>query len=216
MKRAWAAAAAVAALAAPASAHRLDEYLQATIVSVEQGRLHAFMRLIPGVAVSSAVIAKIDRDGNGVISRAEQQAYADRVLNDLSLTADGHRLQPRLTSVEFPRMDAIKDGLGEIRIEFTADLPGGGKDRNVVIENHHENRISAYLVNSLVPSDQRILVTAQNRNEDQSFYEVRYMVAAPAESGSRAVLGTMALLLFVRVGLVWRKRADCPAVKAVS
>ncbi len=44
-------------LAAPVFAHRLDEYLQAIIVSVEQGHIRASMRLIPGVAVSTAVIA---------------------------------------------------------------------------------------------------------------------------------------------------------------
>ena len=53
-----------------ASAHRLDEYLQATIISVEKDRVQASMRLIPGVAVSSSVIASIDSNGDGVISES--------------------------------------------------------------------------------------------------------------------------------------------------
>ena len=36
---------------APASAHRLDEYLQATTIALEKNRVHAELRLTPGVAV---------------------------------------------------------------------------------------------------------------------------------------------------------------------
>jgi hypothetical protein len=60
---------ALLSLGVPVFAHRLDEYLQAMIVSIEQGQIQASMRLIPGVAVSSAVIAAIDSNGDGVFSR---------------------------------------------------------------------------------------------------------------------------------------------------
>jgi hypothetical protein len=43
-------------LRAPPSAHRLDEYLQATIFSVEKDGIQASMRLVPGIAVSSAIM----------------------------------------------------------------------------------------------------------------------------------------------------------------
>src|SRR5438552_3498156 len=122
-----------------ASAHRLDEYLQATIISVEKDHVLASMRLIPGVAVSSSVIASIDSNGYGVISEAEQLAYAERVLGDLSLTVDGKRLRPKLVSVNFPRVEQMREGLGEIQIEFTADLPRGGSNRRLILENHHQN-----------------------------------------------------------------------------
>jgi hypothetical protein len=77
------AAAIALSVGAFAFAHRLDEYLQATIISIEKDRVQAFMRLIPGVAVSSAVIASIDTNADGVISETEQQIYAERVLRDL-------------------------------------------------------------------------------------------------------------------------------------
>lgn len=82
-------------LATAASAHRLDEYLQATLISVEKDHVQASMRLIPGVAVSSAVIPSIDSNGDGVISDAEQRAYAERVVGDLSLSVDGKELSPQ-------------------------------------------------------------------------------------------------------------------------
>jgi len=160
-----------------ASAHRLDEYLQATILSVEKDRVQASIRLIPGVAVSSSVIASIDSDGDGVISETEQRAYAEQVLGDLSLTIDGSRLSPKLVSVSFPQIEQMKEGLGEIHIDFTADLPRGGPNRRLVLENHHQKQNAAYLVNCLVPSDQDIQIVGQTRNQTQSFYQLDYVQA---------------------------------------
>ncbi len=161
----------------PAAAHRLDEYLQATILSVEKDRLDAFIRLVPGVAVSSAVLASIDSNADGVLSDTEQHAYAERVLRDLSLSVDGQVLKPQLLSVDFPRVEEMKEGLGEIKIEFAAKLMPGGLHRKIVFENHHQRRMSAYLVNCLVPRDRDIRIVAQNRNGNQSFYQLEYVQA---------------------------------------
>ena len=103
-------------LAAPMFAHRLDEYLQAIIISVEQGQIRASMRLIPGVAVSAAVIGAIDINGDGVLSEAEQQIYAQKVLRDLVLSIDGHTLNPRLSSVSFPAPADMKEEIGRAHV----------------------------------------------------------------------------------------------------
>jgi hypothetical protein len=171
-----AAAAIALLLGARAFAHRLDEYLQAALISVEKDRVQVSMRLVPGVAVSSSVLAVIDTNGDGVISRAEQRAYAERVLGDLSLTAEGTRLSPRLVSVHFPAVEEMKAGLGEIRIELSANLPPGGPNRRLVLQNTHQGRIAAYLMNCLVPRDPDIRIAAQSRNEQQSVYRVDYVV----------------------------------------
>jgi hypothetical protein len=152
-------------LGAPASAHRLDEYLQATLIALDKEHVQASVRLIPGVAVSSAVIASIHSNGDGVFSEAEQKNYAQRVLNDLSLTVDGKPASPRLVSEKFPAIEQMKEGLGEIQIEFTVNLPRGGPERKIIFENHHQSAISVYLVNALVPRDPDIRIVAQNRNE---------------------------------------------------
>lgn len=171
------ATAVVLSLAVHAFAHRLDEYLQATILSVEKDRIQGFMRLVPGVAVSSAVLAGIDTDADGVISDAERHAYAERVLRDLTLSVDGHVLRSQLLSVDFPTVEEMKEGLGEIKIEFAANLMPGGTNRKIVFENHHQTRISAYLVNCLVPRDRDIQVVAQHRNDNQSLYQLDYVQA---------------------------------------
>lgn len=172
-----AAAAVLLSLGVVVSGHRLDEYLQATIFSVERDHVLGSMRLIPGVAVSSTVLAIIDTNADGILSESEQRAYAERVLGDVSLAVDGTSLKPKITSVNFPTTAGMKEGLGEIHIEFAAELPPGGPNRRLVFENHHQNRIAAYLVNCLVPRDRDIRVIAQNRNEDQSFYQLDYVQA---------------------------------------
>ena len=209
-----AAAATLLSLAMPASPHRLDEYLQATILSVEKDHVQAFLRLTPGVAVCSAVLASIDTNADGVLSETEQRTYAERVIRDLLLTVDGNALRARLISVDFPPEQQMKEGFGEIQIEFRADLPHGGADRTLVFENHHQSRIAAYLVNCLVPRDRNIRIVAQHRNENQSFYQLDYAQAGNHSdplphtwlSGLPGSLGiTAVLLLFMGMTVLWRQ-----------
>jgi hypothetical protein len=190
-------------------AHRLDEYLQATLLSVEKDHVRASMRLVPGVAVSSIVFASIDTNGDGVISEAEQRAYAEQVLRDLSFMVDGKRASPTLVAERFPATGEIKEGLGEIQIEFTVDLVLGGSERRIVLENHHQNGISAYLVNCLVPRDPSIQILAQNRNERQSFYQLVYTEAGsssdlrslPGRSTIRGWMGAVGFASLFRLGM---------------
>ena len=145
----------------------------------------------------------------------EQRAYAERVLRDLSLT---HRRPspdaPAGLRWNFPPSEEMKEGRGEIRIEFTRDLPRGGSNRRLTFENHHQSRIAAYQVNCLVPRDPDIRIVAQNRNYSQSHYELDYVQSGVASgplslawwSGDRTWLGSLALLLFARFAFLWRRR----------
>ena len=176
MKTTLAAAGALAAaLAAPALAHQLDEYVQATTLSVERDRVRAEVRLTPGVAVLPIVLARIDTDGDGVLSEAEQRAYAGRVLRDLSLAVDGARVPLRLVSWRAGSIEDMREGQGEIRLDLEADLPHGGGSRRLVFENHHESRIAAYLVNCFVPRDPHLRITGQDRNYEQSVYRLEWV-----------------------------------------
>src|SRR5580658_9317765 len=129
-------AAAILVLAAPSAlAHRLDEYLQGAIIAVEKTRVDVELTLTPGVAVFPRLIVDIDTDGNGVVSTTEQQAYVGRILRDLTLKIDGQPLTSRLLSMEFPAIGEMKEGRGEIRIEFESALPAGGPNRKLTLEN---------------------------------------------------------------------------------
>src|SRR3954466_7315958 len=108
-------------LCAPAFAHRIDEYLQAMLVSVGEKQILVSMRLIPGTAVAGTIISRVDSNGDGALSEPEQQAYAQTVLRELSLTLDGRRAKPRLEAVSFPAAAEMREGLGQIQIKFVAD-----------------------------------------------------------------------------------------------
>ena len=106
----------------PVFAHRLDEYLQAMILSVEKGQIQASMRLIPGVAVSSAVIAAIDQTAMVLSPKPNNEP----TLSGSRRSVDQRRqtcLEAGLLAVSFPESAEMKEGLGEIHIEFDADLP---------------------------------------------------------------------------------------------
>ncbi len=201
---------------ATAQAHRLDEYLQGTLLTIEKTRVEAQMTLTPGVSVFPVLITQIDSNGDGVISESERRAYAGRVLSDISLSIDGRVLTPRLVSMEFPEIAEMKEGRGQIQIYFDAELPFGGPARKLKFENHHQSRIAAYQVNSLVPRDPGIQILAQNRNYAQSIYELEFATdtARPKVAGTPLV--AIALLLAGGGVLFWRISAAQPCAAPIS
>ena len=192
--------------ASVASGHRLDEYLQATTFSIGKERVQAQITLTPGVAVASAVMAGIDTDRDGVITVAEHHAYARRVLDDLSLSINGDARKLQLISVAFSKPEQMREGLGEIQIDFAADVPGSrGAARTLSFENRHQAAIAAYLVNCLVPEDPDVHVVRQQRNYEQSVYQLEY-----AQRGVEALpiwlVGGVTLVLLARFAVLWRQR----------
>ena len=186
-----------------ASAHRIDEYLQATMLSLAAHRVQGSMRLIPGVLVAPAVIAAIDSNGDGVFSEDEKRNYAERVLGDLSLAIDGNPARAHLVAWDIPQPAQLRDGLGEIHINYAADLPGSGANHSLILTNHHLAPRSVYLVNTEVPEDASLLITAQKRNPQQTMYELDYQQAgAPANRSLRA--GMRARFSGVQVGSLFR------------
>ncbi len=164
----------LAAVVPPAAAHRLDEYLQATLLTVEKDIIKADLYLTPGVAVLPAVLADLDADGDGEFSATEQRAYAWRVLGDISFTLNGAHLTPRLVASAFPKLTDLKEGVGDIHLEIALDLPRAGIERTLRVENRHHRAIAAYQVNCLAPRDPAVRLTAPRRDETQSVYEVDY------------------------------------------
>src|SRR6476660_7821089 len=91
-----------ALVASPSAAHRLDEYLQAMLVVIEPSGIQLQINLTPGVEVADQVLARIDRDDDGVISKDEAGGYAELLKRDLSVRLDGHNVGLKLTGYEFP------------------------------------------------------------------------------------------------------------------
>ena len=76
-----------------------------------------------------------------------------RAIGDLFVTLDGHAVTPRLGLVRSPEIADMREGHGEIRIDFASDLPRVGGPRTVTIENRQPPGISVYQLNTLVPRD---------------------------------------------------------------
>jgi hypothetical protein len=165
------------ALAAPAGAHALDEYLQAVLIGIEKDRITISLRLVPGVAVLPDVLRGMDGNGDGDVSIAERQSYPARVRDDLHLSLNGKRLPLRLISADIPAPKQLAGGVGQMRMEFMTGLPPAPGQRRLVLENRHQSRIAAYLVNSLATIDPDIRLLAQRRNVNQSFYQLDYVQA---------------------------------------
>jgi len=164
-------------LAVPSAvfAHRDDQYLQATLVAIEPSGVRLQINLTSGVAVADQVIALIDRDRDGAISKNEAAAYAESLKRDLTLRLDGRKLELKLTESEFVTPEELRTGSGIIQMEFSA-APGklaAGAHR-LTLDNRHLTTISVYLINAVRPRFGSIQITRQKRNDNQSLGEIEF------------------------------------------
>jgi hypothetical protein len=205
------------AFAAPAFAHRLDEYLQATLVDVTPTPIHLQINLTPGVAVADRVLAEIDRDADGAISAAEAAAYADSLRRDLTVRLDGQPVTLALCASSFPDPAELREGTGIIQLEFavTAAPPLAPGPHRLAIDDRHLPSISVYLLNAALPSSGDIRITAQHRNDNQSAGEIDFTLRGPAAppppepirpSAVVTVAALAALLLAALSATAWRVR----------
>jgi|GEM_PF-3189377 len=163
--------------ASEAVGHRLDEYLQATRVSVSTHRVDLSLDLTPGVSIVEPLLVVIDKDRDGRLSRDEVSAYAQRVLEDIQVGVDGKVLTPRVMETSFPKLSEIKSGHGVIRIKATAAVdPLASGSHALNLTNAHLPSISVYLVNALVPKDPAIQLGKQTRDELQKAYRLEFSV----------------------------------------
>lgn len=170
-------------LASNALAHRLDEYLQATRVSVTRNRIDLTIDLTPGVAVADQVLAVIDQDRDGQVSGDECTAYAQRFLKDIRVGLDEKVLIPSLVDASFSALHEIKEGLGVIRIRATAPVAQLSVGNHAFsLTNAHLPAISVYLVNALVPKNRSIRITKQARDDLQKDYRLEFSVSSSPAS----------------------------------
>lgn len=164
-------------------AHRLDEYLQASRVSVERARIVLDLALTPGVAVAANVIEHVDRDDDGQIALFEAESYGREVLGDLTASLDGASLTMTLLRVEVPTAGELRDGTGTIRIEAAANADQSFGRHYLTLENHHRPDESAYLANALMPTTSGISIVQQARDSRQQTFRLEYEIGPSAGSG---------------------------------
>src|SRR5688572_3592365 len=180
MKRALAVAAVLLALAPTLTAHRLDEYLQATRVSLGRTSVVLEIDLTPGATVASGIVAQIDRDRDKTISPAEAKAYGERVFAEIDVELDGHAIDMTLIHVETSTIEEMLHGMGTIQVCGAADVVPVAmwrRQRQLHIRNNHHPRSSVYLVNAMIPGDDGTTVVAQTRDATQREARIDYALS---------------------------------------
>jgi hypothetical protein len=191
-------------------AHRLDEYLQQTMLELHPDRVLVHVSLTPGVDVAAAVMASIDRNHDNVLSHTEQSAYAETVLRGLSLSIDETKLPLRVVQMSFPTADALTHGVAAIGLQLEAAPLEGLHSGILHFENHHEAASSVYLVNALLPrASSPIHVGAQTRDRNQSTYQALLTIGtAPSTAGGlgRSTLARVLLIAWTSAVVLWGAR----------
>jgi hydrogenase/urease accessory protein HupE len=165
---------AVLLLSPAAFAHRLNEYLEATTISLSRGKIFLELRLTPGVAIAPDVLKKIDLNSDGRISGSEQAAYLAQLNGDFVLTLDGKVTTIKAVSYSFPTVENMRKGIGDIIIDYEADIEKQGPPHQLTLQNKHYSTVAVYLVNCLLPADTTIRVKNQTRSINQSFYQLNF------------------------------------------
>jgi hypothetical protein len=174
-----------------AAAHRLDEYLQATLIGVTPDGIDVEIQLTPGGAMLPVWMAVIDQDGDGRISPGEERAYVGRVAREIELRVDGVPAPLSLIESSFPALEAMRAGLGTIRIKLHAARSG----HELRFENRHLPQVSVYLVNCLADPSNGLVVGRQERDEAQRSIAFEYSFGAGAIPGPR--------LAWIAMGPFW-------------
>ena len=201
-----------------ASAHRLDEYLQATLIGVTRNGIDVEIQLTPGIAMLPVWMAAIDKDRDGWISSGEEQAYVARVIREVELRVDGVPAPLSLIESNFPTLEAMREGLGTIRISLRTARSG----HELRFKNRHLPQVSAYLVNCLAAPSDGLVVRRQERDEAQRSIEFEYSFGEstmPGLRGASIALGPfwpeiLMLLVAWMAVLIYRSKHDKTASKS--
>lgn len=211
------------ALPSAVFAHRLDKYLQATLVAIEPTGIKLQINLTPGVAVAEQVLAEIDRDHDGVISTQEAAAYAELVKRELMVRLNDRTADLKLTASYFPEPEELRTGFGIIQMEFSLSSSAFfASAHKLVIENHHLPTIGVYLFNAAQPKSSLVEVNGQKRNENQSVGEIEFTFHPPVNSsrsiGNVVMIAVFAALLLMTVcaGIWWAVKSSQRAARVLE
>ena len=197
------------AFAPAAKAHRVEGYLQATLLGLTQDRVELEVNVTPGLEKFSEALAFLDHNNDGEISTLEWQLYAARVVEDLNLEFDYRRQPLVLARSSFPPLDDMRAGVGTITLKLIAVLPQIEGRHHLYFRNRHLTGASDYLLNCLQPPH-GIEITRQVRDYRQTEINLDFSVPSTAEPSSFTMgrvprwMLAPGLLLFLNLVRVWR------------
>jgi hypothetical protein len=178
---------------AGAGAHRLDELLQTTFVSVGADRVRVDVSLTPGAQIASKVVGRIDADSDGAFSAAEREAFARQVVDAIEVTIDGQRSALTLDGAQFPLPADLAAGTASVRINAFTPAPATGSHQ-MTVENGFERAMGVYLMEIRSP-EPGTTVERQIRDPLQRTVRVDYAVRP-----SRQALASALIVLLLIAG----------------
>ena len=181
--------------AAPASAHRLDEYLQALRVDVRADGIVFELDLTPGANLAAAVVAALDRNRDGEIAPSEADAYVSGVLRSLELRVDEYPVGLDLVNRIMPSIDELREGSGAIGIVARASVDQSRGRHRLRVSNGYRADVSAYLANALRPDTPTITIASQARDPRQQTLTLDYVVNPPIAATASAWTALAIVLL---------------------
>ena len=186
------------------SAHRLDEYLQATRIALSPDRIEVAIDLTPGVEIAPSLRQTVDADRDGAISADEARGYAATIVGQLALRHDGVRQDLTLERYEFPSEAQLESGTGTIRLEASSRTARSRGPHHLSFENTHRSDVGVYLVNILKPSSKAVTIADQRRDRLQRGIEVDFSI----DGGSSPLGLFLAMLALTVTALAVRRRAS--------
>lgn len=181
-------------LPATASAHPLDQVVEATYVTVGDGVVDLELKVSPGSLVAEPIVAALDADGDGTISDAEGDAYARAMLSALTLTLDGETVTLLEAGIEVPTVLALRAGYGEVVIHAAGTLPpiDGATAAALVVTNADTTAGATFQANAFVEAGAAVDLGLQTRSEDQRMLRVpvTFGTAAGTAPGTAPVTGS--------------------------
>jgi len=164
------------AMCGKVSGHQLDEYLQATRVSIARDRVTLEIDLTPGVTIAPAIVETLDANADNIFVPSEAGAYGRAMLSDVVVTFDGRPVVMALTQIEVPTIDAMRHGMGTIHLRAAGSVEAGAGRHRLDVVNGHRRDTSVYLVNALVPDDGGVDIVSQSRDAHQREFHLEAVV----------------------------------------
>jgi hypothetical protein len=198
---------ALAAISPAACGHVLDEYLQSTLVVIEQGDIRLKINLTPGIEIAEQVLSRIDMNSDGVISTEESAAYGEMLRQDITARLDGRDTQLKLTWSNIPELAELRTGHGIIQTEFSITPSSfSAGNHHLTVENRHFDSLGSYLFNAARPKSGSIRIVSQDRNKNQSRGDIEFAYSVPP-----GLLASLAVVVMGVLTVLWRLRRQVSA-----
>ena len=192
-----------------ADAHRLDELLQATRISVDTAGIELELALSPGVDVAAPFIRSIDANRDGSLDGGEVRDFSREVARALSVSIDDRVVPLTLRAWHADSTDALRQGVGAIRLVARGSADASPGRHVLTFGNRFQLTGSVYLVNALTPADRRIRLSQPLRDPQQRTFTIDYV-----REGSRPAMvwpgAVAAFVAMIAIVLTARSRAAGP------